>query len=476
MTILDKINYTNYINGIWHRQEKHITVLNPYDNQVIGLVPDCNDYQVREAIEGASLAFKWWRETAAEARADILLKWYHLIISNLDELANILTLEQGKALIDAKNEIIYGANFIKWSAEYANKVLGTSGNGIKPNQKIFIEYEPIGVVGAITPWNFPSAMIARKIAPALAVGCSVVVKPSELTPFSALALAYLAEQAELPKGVLNIITADAEMVGDLMTSHHKIKKISFTGSTRVGKILYQKSAARLHKLSLELGGNAPFIVCNDCDIERTAIDLVTAKIRSSGQACTSPNRIFIQEDIYDLFIAKLESELKKIRAGNGFEPGVEVGPLINQAAAHKILRLLNDAGTKGAKILLGGKILTSTILQPTLVTDCSDDMTIFSEEIFGPVLACYKFKTIPEVIERANNTDYGLASYIYTANLHQAFQIKDQLDFSMVAINEPVISQYKGAFGGRKNSGFGIEGSHLGLYEFMISKYTLFGY
>lgn len=476
MPFLDIINNQNYVNGQWINHSSQLEVCNPYDHALVGTVPQLSQPEITASIQHAFDSLEAWKGQSSEYRAEKLINWYQLILENIDELALLLTTEQGKALSDAKAEIIYGANFIKWSAEYANKLLGSYGPGTKEKQNVIIEYEPIGVVGAITPWNFPSAMITRKLAPALAVGCTAVLKPSELTPFSALALAHLAHQAGIDPGVLNVITADAKMVGNCFTQSPLVKKISFTGSTRVGKILYEKSAPNLQKLALELGGNAPFIICNDANLEKAITDLISAKIRSSGQACTSPNRIFIEEGIYQEAITMLQNKVKNIKAGNGTEEGIEIGSLINQAAIDKILHLIADAEKQGASLLCGGQVISGTLLPATIIKDCTDSMEIFSEEIFGPVFACYKFNNVDEVIKRSNNTNYGLASYIYTSNLHTAFTIKDNLNFSMVAINEPVISNYKGAFGGRNASGFGIEGSHLGLYEFMVPKYTLLGY
>ena len=473
MQFLTKTNGRNYTNGKWITHNDQLTVSNPYNNEVVGTVPLLTTNEISDTIDAAYKAFDDWKSQTSEYRAECLMRWHALILKHLDELALLLTTEQGKAISDAKSEIAYGASFIKWSAEYANKTLGSYGEGNSNNQNIIIEYEPIGVVGAITPWNFPSAMITRKVSPALATGCTVVLKPSELTPFSALALAVLAEEARIPPGVFNVITADAEMVGDVFTQSRLIKKISFTGSTRVGRILYNKASNNMQKLALELGGNAPFIICEDCDIERTTTELIAAKIRSGGQACTSPNRIFIHTKIYDQVITSLYNKLKKIKAGDGRTAGIELGPLINQQAVDKITALIDDATTHGANLMLGGKVASGTIFPATLISNCTDDMEIFTAEIFGPVFACYEFDSIDEVIKHSNNTDYGLASYVYTSNLHTALKLKQKLNFAMVAVNTPIISQYKGAFGGRNNSGFGIEGSHLGLYEFMIPKYTL---
>jgi len=354
-----------------------------------------------------------------------------------------------------------------------------------------VEYEAIGVVGAITPWNFPSAMVSRKLAPALAAGCTVVLKPSELTPLSALALGYLAIEAGFPKGVINIINSKPELVSEIFSQDCRVRKISFTGSTRVGKILYKNSADTIKKLSLELGGNSPFIICDDANIDKVAADLIGAKIRSTGQSCTSPNRIFIHTKIYDQLLHKLGEKFSALNVGDGFNSLVEIGPLINKQSVAKIERLIKDATNKGAEILLGGKKCTRyynssndivqasdshTFFEPTIITNCSDKMDIFKEEIFGPVLACYKFDDYEEVIRSANNSNYGLASYVYTENSSQAWNISDKLDYGIVGINESIISNEVGAFGGRKESGFGIEGSKLGIYEYLNTKYKCINY
>ena len=394
-----------------------------------------------------------------------MFEWNKLILKHADELAEIITLENGKILPDAKMEIDYGASFVEWFANEATKIRKEEMEGAKPGQRIITDYEPVGVVAAITPWNFPNAMITRKIAPALAAGCVIILKPSELTPLSALALAYLTKEAGFPDGVINIVTGDSGMIGKTLCDDFRIGKISFTGSTAVGKILYEQSGQSLKRMSLELGGNAPFIVCADADLEQTVKCLIPGKIRSSSQACTSPNRIFIHSDIYDSMTQILADKFAKIK------PGVDIGPLINQKAVDKAIRLIQGATAKGAKILCGGGVSTGTLFTPTVIVDCTDDMDIFKEEIFAPVLACYRFDNIEEVITRANNTEYGLASYVFSKDQKVIDILSSGLDFGMVGVNTAIVSNYKGAFAGRKASGFGVEGGHLGIYEYLNTKY-----
>jgi succinate-semialdehyde dehydrogenase/glutarate-semialdehyde dehydrogenase len=381
-----------------------------------------------------------------------------------------LTLEQGKVLSEAKKEILYGASFIDWYASAIHSVHGVIKPGNNLDHRIITEYEPVGPVASITPWNFPSAMITRKVMPAIAAGCAVILKPSSLTPFSALALAKLGADSGLPPGVFNVITGDSDIIGKIFCEDFRIRKLSFTGSTSVGKILYQNSAKTVKRLSLELGGNAPFIITKDNDLEKVANDLVVAKSRNSGQSCTAPNRIFIEEAIYKNFIEILTTKFAGIKSGDGLDKTSEIGPLINSAAIEKILKLLKDAQDKGARLICGGSA-ASNFLAATIIVDCMDDMEIFKTEIFGPVIACYKFTTIDEVIKRANNTEYGLQAYVYSKNPAIAQIIATKLDFGMVSINAPLPASAKAPFSGRKASGFGIEGSFEGIFEYLNSKY-----
>jgi succinate-semialdehyde dehydrogenase/glutarate-semialdehyde dehydrogenase len=461
-----------FIDGEWISSQDKIEVKNPFNNEIIANVASIDAQQIEYSVKAASKAFSSWSMTEVKTRSKILEKWYDLIIENIDDLAQILTLEQGKPLEDAKKEIIYGANFVKWFSGESKKIQGFIPHLSSGNSKIFIEYEPLGVVAAITTWNFPSAMITRKIAPALAAGCSVILKPSELTPLSALALAKLAEEAGVPKGVLNVIVGDANEIGVKLCQSLHIKKLSFTGSTNIGKLLYSQCALTLKKLSLELGGNAPFIVFDDADIDSAVQGLLNSKIRSSGQACTAANRIFLHKSIKAKFLKRFIFEFSKLKTGNGFDPEVAIGPLINKASIEKIERLLTDAQSKGANILLGGKSVAGTLFfLPTIIDNCSSNMNIFKEEIFGPVVAIYDFDSEDQLIQMANDTEYGLAAYFYTENHSKVWHIAQKLDYGMVGINESLISNEFGAFGGRKHSGFGVEGSSLGIYEYFNTKY-----
>lgn len=469
--MIDKVEGKNFINGEWLSSDEYISVQNPADGSIVGQVPNIDDDTVLYAIDSAHTAQNSWKNTPCFERSRYLRKWHRLIIENTDELARIVTLENGKPLAESKREIVYGADFLEWFANEAIGILGNVKEGVKTGQKIITEYEPIGVVAAITPWNFPVAMILRKIAPALASGCVIILKPSEFTPFSALALALLAQKAGFPDGVINIITGDASRLGEKLCSDFRVRKLSFTGSTNIGKLLYKNSGSTLKKLSLELGGNAPFIVFEDADIELALSGLMMGKLRAAGQACIAPNRVFLHSSIHDKFVNRLKENFLKLKIGNGMEEGVDIGPLINQKAITKALDLVMDALDKGANLVCGGEVETGCFLKPTILSNCHENMKIFQEEIFAPVIAIYKFDSVDEVIERANNTDYGLASYIFTSSLTIADKLSERLDFGIVGVNTGFISNSVGAFAGRKNSGFGVEGSHLGIYEFLQTKY-----
>ena len=443
----------------------NIAITNPANNEIVGYVPSIDNKSLTQIIDLAVTAQKSWSKTTGSKRAALLRKWHELIITHADELAEIITLENGKVLLDAKSEIAYGASFVEWFASQATEIYVDDSKGLKPGQRIITAYEPVGVVAAITPWNFPNAMITRKISPALAAGCTIILKPSELTPLSALALGYLAQKAGFPEGVVNIVSGDSHMIGKTLCDDFRIRKISFTGSTNVGKILYEQSAGTLKRLSLELGGNAPFIICPDADVTHTIECLIPAKIRSSSQACTSPNRIFIHSDIYDEVTKILAEKFSKIK------PGIDIGPLINQKSVDKVMHLIKDATSKGAQVLCGGEVSTGTFFKPTVIIDCADNMDIFRAEIFAPVLACYRFSSIEEVIMRANDTEYGLASYVFSKNKAITHKLSEELDFGMVGVNTAIVSNYRGAFAGRKASGFGVEGGHLGIYEYLNTKY-----
>ncbi|MEO0470167.1 MAG: NAD-dependent succinate-semialdehyde dehydrogenase [Bacteroidota bacterium] len=469
-----------FINGQWRDAQNGATmpVLNPFDGASIGQVPDCGVAECREAIAAAHAAFGSWKQQTAAERSQILRRWYALQIKHLDDLARILTLEQGKPLAEAKGEIRYGASFVEWFAEEAKRAYGDIIPGHGRDKRITVIKQPIGVVAAITPWNFPNAMITRKVAPALAAGCTVVIKPSELTPFSALALAELADQAGFPAGVFNVITTnDAPAIGQELTSHPKVKKISFTGSTQVGKILLQQSADTVKKVSLELGGNAPFIVFDDADIDAAVEGAIASKFRNAGQTCVCANRIFAQAGIYDDFVQKLTEAVGNLQMGNGLQAGVNIGPLIEQKALEFVEKVVGDAKTKGANILTGGKRQRDhgLLYEPTIITDVNTDMMVFQEEIFGPIAPVFRFETESEVIELANDTPFGLASYFYGRDYARIWRVAEALEYGMVGINTGMISTTVAPFGGIKESGFGREGSKYGMDDYLNLKYMCWG-
>ncbi len=459
----------NFIGGEFFAKTTTIDVLNPATQKLIGKVPNCDSDEAKKAISAAQTAFEKWKKLSGKERAKILYKWYELILANQDDLALILTTEQGKPLTEARGEIIYGAQFVEWFAEEAKRTYGDLIPSHKQNQKIITQLEPVGVVAAITPWNFPSAMITRKAAAAMAAGCAVILKPSELTPFSAIALAVLAQEAGIPDGVFNVITGDAQMIGEEFCTNKLVRKISFTGSTRVGKLLNKQCADDLKRVSLELGGSAPFIIFDDADLDKALSGLMHAKFRNGGQACTCVNRIFIHEKIHDRFVDKLVAEVAKIKVGNGLGSSSNMGPMISDAAIEKVERLVSEAINSGAKCEIGGKKLIdfgAQFFAPTVLTKVLATMPIANEEIFGAVAAIQKFSTEEEVIKLANDTEYGLGSYLYTADNARIWRVADALQFGMVGINEPSFATEVAPFGGIKQSGMGREGSHLGILEF----------
>ncbi len=469
-----------YINGEWctASDDKTMEVRSPYSQALLTTIPDMNVSDCRTAIKAAHHAFKEWKNFSAGKRSRILKKWYQLQLDNIDDLATILTMEQGKPLAEAKGEIRYGASFVEWFAEEAKRLYGDVIPGHGRDKRITVIKQPVGVVGAITPWNFPSAMITRKVAPALAAGCTVVIKPSELTPLSALALAELADQAGFPKGVLNIITTnDAPAIGEELTGNSLIKKISFTGSTAVGKILLRQSADSVKKVSLELGGNAPFIVFDDADIDDAVKGAIASKFRNAGQTCICSNRIFAQAGIYDEFVSKLAAATKELSLGNGLEASTVVGPLIEQKALARVSEVVEDARTQGAQILAGGQVssVNELIYEPTIITNPTTDMKVFTNEIFGPIAPIFKFETEEEAIALANDTNYGLASYFYGRDYARIWRVAEALEFGMVGINSGMISTAVAPFGGVKESGFGREGSKYGIEEYVNIKYMCWG-
>lgn len=456
----------NLINGNLVDAKNKIAVFNPSNGALIGEVPNLNESDLKSAIIAAQNAFEKWSKLAGKERAKILYKWYELILANQEDLAQILTSEQGKPLAEARGEIIYGANFIEWFSEEAKRNYGDTIPAPKQNQKIITFLEPVGVVAAITPWNFPSAMITRKAAAAMAAGCSVVLKPSELTPFSAIALAVLAKEAGIPDGVFNVVTGDAATIGEEFCQNNIIRKISFTGSTKVGKLLNRQCADDLKRISLELGGSAPFIVFADADLDNAISGLIHAKFRNGGQACTCVNRVFVEEKIHDQFVKKLIDEVKKLKIGDGFASSSNIGPMISNLAVEKVERLIAEAIKNGAKCEIGGEKIAGQFFAPTVLTQVKPDMKIAIEEIFGAVAAIQKFADEAEIIHLANNTEYGLGSYLYTKDNARIWRIAEAMQFGMVAINECSFATEVAPFGGIKHSGFGREGSHLGILEF----------
>ncbi len=464
-----------YIGGNWvqsHSNEK-IEVDNPVDQKIIGFVPKCGTKETNNSINEANIAFKSWKNKTAKDRSNILKKWHDLILKNIDDLAYIMTIEQGKPLAEAKGEILMGTTYIEFYAEEAKRVYGDIIPDPLPDRRIVVIKQPVGVVGAITPWNFPSTMITRKCAPALAVGCSVVVKPASQTPFSALALAVLAEEAGFPKGVFNVITGSASEIGKELTENPIVKKISFTGSTEVGKILLKQSSSTVKKVSMELGGHAPFIVFEDANIDEAVAGAILSKFRNSGQTCICANRIFVHEKIYDEFLKKFVTEVAKIKVGNGLEISTNSGPLIDKNSLEKVKDHVNDAVSSGAEIAIGGNVhsLGGNFYEPTVLSNVTNKAKITYEETFGPVAPIYKFSSDEEVINMANDTPFGLASYFYARDIGRIWKVAEQLEYGIVSVNTGLPTKAEIPFGGVKESGLGREGSKYGIDEYLEIKY-----
>jgi len=468
-----------YINGTWveANQQALLEVTNPADNTLLGTVPNLGQIETREAIEAAHAAFPKWRSKLAKERAAIMRQWFNLIMAHQQDLAQLMTAEQGKPLAESQGEVAYGASFIEWFAEEAKRVYGDVIPEPLPGRRIVVIKQPIGVVAAITPWNFPIAMITRKCAPALAVGCPVVIKPSATTPFSALALAELAERAGFPKGVINVITGKAQAIGTELTVNPLVRKLSFTGSTDTGKLLMAQCASTVKKISLELGGNAPFIVFDDADIEATIAGAMASKYRNTGQTCVCANRLLIQDGIYDAFATQLAAAVSQLKVGDGLKGETQQGPLINMGAVEKVENHISDAVTQGAKLICGGQrhALGGTFFEPTILTDVTPNMRIANEETFGPVAPLFRFKTEEEAIALANDTPFGLAAYFYSRDLGRAWRVAEALEYGMVGINEGIISTEVAPFGGVKESGIGREGSKYGIEDYLEIKYVCMG-
>ncbi|MDW0722766.1 Succinate-semialdehyde dehydrogenase [NADP(+)] GabD [Mannheimia haemolytica] len=470
------LRFQAYINGkfVSSQNGKTFTVQNPTNGEKIGEVADLGTEETAQAIEAAAVAQKKWQALLPKERSVILRKWFELIMQNQEELAQILSLEQGKPLAESRGEIAYGASFIEWFAEESKRIYGDVLPQDKAGRRLFVTKQPIGVVAAITPWNFPNAMITRKAAPALAAGCAIVIKPVAETPLSALALAQLADQAGIPKGVFNIITSsDAEGIGRELSTHPTVHKLTFTGSTRVGKILMQQSAGTVKKLALELGGNAPAIVFDDADLDTAVEGVFASKFRNGGQTCVCANRIYVQAGIYEQFLAKLSEKVAQIKLGSPFEEEVTMGALISERAVEKVESHINDALSLGAELVLGGErhALGGTFFQPTILKNVTQEMKVAREETFAPLAPIFKFETEEEVIQWANDTEFGLAAYLFSQNIGRIWRVSEQLEYGIVGINEGIISNEIAPFGGWKESGLGREGSKYGIEEFLEIKY-----
>jgi succinate-semialdehyde dehydrogenase / glutarate-semialdehyde dehydrogenase len=468
-----------YIDGQWVHADGGATikVTNPVDSSQLGTIPKGGTMETRRAIEAANKAYPAWRAKTAKERATVLRKWYDLMIQHKEDLARIMTAEQGKPLSESRGEIVYGASFVEWFAEEGKRVYGDVIPQPLPGRRIVVTKEPVGVVGAITPWNFPNAMITRKCAPALAAGCTIICKPATETPYSALALAELAERAGVPKGVFNVVTGSAREIGAELTSNPIVRKITFTGSTEIGKKLIEQCAATVKKMSMELGGHAPFIVFDDADLDAAVEGAMQSKFRNMGQTCVCANRIFAQDGVYDEFVSRLSQAVSGLKVGNGMEDGVMQGPLINAAAVDKVEEHVSDAKEKGARIVVGGKrhSLGGSFYQPTVLADVKPGMKIMKEETFGPVAPIIRFKDEGEVVRMANDTEFGLASYFYTRDIGRAWRVAEALEYGIVGLNVGIISTEVAPFGGMKESGLGREGSKYGIDDFLEVKYVCMG-
>ena len=468
-----------YIDGQWvgEGHNKKIAVTNPATGEELGTVPSLGAAETKKAIEAANAAYPAWRAKTAKERAKIVRKWADLMMENQEDLAKLMTAEQGKPLAESRGEIVYSASFLEWFAEEGKRVYGDTIPSVAADKRIVVTKEPIGVVAAITPWNFPSAMITRKAGPAIAAGCTMVLKPASATPYSALALAELGERAGLPKGVFNVLTGSSSAIGGEMTSNPIVRKLTFTGSTEIGKLLMEQCARTVKKVSLELGGNAPFIVFDDADLDEAVKGAMASKFRNTGQTCVCANRLLVQDGVYDKFAEKLVAAVKALKVGDGLKGEVQQGPLIDKQAVDKVEEHVTDALKKGATVVTGGKrhTLGGTFFEPTVLTNVTTDMMVTREETFGPVAPLYRFKTEDEALKMANDTEYGLASYFYTRDIGRIWRVMEGLEYGIVGINEGIISSEVAPFGGMKQSGIGREGSKYGIDEYIEIKYGLMG-
>ncbi|WP_334129085.1 NADP-dependent succinate-semialdehyde dehydrogenase [Sneathiella sp.] len=475
----DLFRMQGFLGGKWVDADSGIThdVTNPATGEVIGTIPDMGAAETRRAIEAARAAMPGWARKTAKERAGILRKWHDLMLENADDLARLMTIEMGKPLTEAKGEVTYAASFIEWFAEEGKRIYGDTIPEHQSDKRIVVIKQPIGVTAAITPWNFPIAMITRKAAPALAAGCPMVIKPSELTPYSAFALAVLAARAGVPAGILSVVTGDSSAIGGEMTSNPTVAKLSFTGSTAVGRLLMEQSAPTVKKLSLELGGNAPFLVFDDANLDEAVEAAIASKYRNAGQTCVCANRIYVQAGIHDAFVAKLTERAKALKVGNGLEEGVAQGPLITEKAVQKVEAHIEDALSKGAKLLLGGKrhALGGTFFEPTVLSGATQGMRVAKEETFGPVASVFRFETEEEAIRMANDTEFGLAAYLCARDIGRIWRVSEALEYGIVGINTGIISTEVAPFGGVKQSGIGREGSKYGIDDYLEIKYMCIG-
>ena len=466
-----------YINGVWLDADggQTIQVNNPATNEIIGTVPKMGAVETRRAIEAAEQALPAWRALTAKDRCNRLRRWFELLIENQDDLARLMTMEQGKPLAEAKGEIVYAASFIEWFAEEAKRVYGDIIPGHQPDKRLLVMKQPIGVTAAITPWNFPAAMITRKAGPALAAGCTMVIKPASQTPFSALALVELAERAGIPKGVLSVVTGSAGDIGSELTGNPIVRKLSFTGSTEIGRQLMMECAKDIKKVSLELGGNAPFIVFDDADLDAAVEGALASKYRNAGQTCVCANRLYVQDGVYDLFAEKLRVAVSKLKIGNGLEDGITTGPLIDAKAVAKVEEHIADALSKGASVLAGGNALGGNFFEPTILINVPKNAAVAKEETFGPLAPLFRFTDEADVIAQANDTEFGLASYFYARDLSRVFRVSEALEYGIVGVNTGIISTEVAPFGGIKASGLGREGSKYGIEDYLEIKYVCLG-
>ena len=466
------------INGLWVAGSSRFEVLDPSNGHKLADVANLGDADALAAIDAAHAAWPLWRSKTAKERSILMRRWFDLLMANQEDLGRIMTAEQGKPFAEAKGEVAYGASFVEWFAEEAKRVNGETLPTFDNNRRLMVVKQPIGVCAAITPWNFPLAMITRKVAPALAAGCTVIIKPAELTPLTALAAAELALRAGIPAGVLNMLTADSAnsiSIGKVLCASDIVRHISFTGSTEVGRILMAQSAPTVKKLSLELGGNAPFIVFDDADVDSAVEGAMASKYRNAGQTCVCANRFYVQDGIYDAFVARFSAKVKALKVGNGFEEGVAQGPLIEDAAVDKVRRHVADALAKGATITAGGKALQGQFFEPTVVAGATADMLCAKEETFGPFAPVFRFTTEKEAIDAANNTEFGLASYFYSRDVGRIFRVSEALEYGMVGINVGILATEHVPFGGVKQSGLGREGSHHGMDDYVEIKFLCLG-